>query len=172
MITSTCCTPALGALSDAGTAFDGKHLFQLGQGQINRLDPDTGAVLNSIPAPPNASGLAWAEGVLWVGSYRTREIRQIDPETGAVLRTLTSNRFVTGVTWVNGELWHGARHEEESELRQIDPTTGQVLRRLIMPKGMTISGLESNGSNEFYCGGGTSGTVRVVRRSEQRRDKT
>src|SRR5436190_14480740 len=139
----------------AGTAFDGQHLFQLAEDRIQKIDPQTGRVLATIPAPGGGrdSGLAWAEGTLWVGQYRDRKIHQIDPGTGAILRTLESNRFVTGVTWVDGELWHGTL-EGESEIRQIDPETGKVLTRLTMPEGAEVSGLESDGGDLFYAGGG------------------
>ncbi|NIM40599.1 MAG: PQQ-binding-like beta-propeller repeat protein [Hydrogenophaga sp.] len=151
---------------DAGTAFDGKHLYQIAESRIDRIDPATGKVLGSIPAPGNGydSGLTWAEGSLWVGQYRDRKIHQIDPETGAIRRTIESNRFVTGVTWVDGELWHGTWEADESELRRIDPASGEVLQRLRMPAGEGVSGLESDGADLFYCGGGGSGKVRAVRR--------
>ncbi|MEO8063856.1 MAG: glutamine cyclotransferase [Pseudomonadota bacterium] len=156
---------SIDAAAHAGTAFDGKHLFQIAGEQIQKIDPATGRVLATIPAPEGGgSGLAWAEGSLWVGQYRNRKIRQIDPETGATLRTLESNRFVTGVSWVDKELWHGTWEDEHSELRRIDPKTGAVLESLEMPSGTMISGLESNGSNQFFCGGGKSGKVRAVRR--------
>jgi glutamine cyclotransferase len=150
----------------AGTAFDGRHLFQIAEDRIQRIDPKTGSVLATIPAPGGGrdSGLAWAEGTLWVGQYRDRKIHQIDPETGAILRTIESNRFVTGVTWVDGELWHATSEGEESELRRIDPHTGEVLEALEMPRGANISGLESDGVDRFFCGGQKSGKVRVVRR--------
>ena len=150
----------------AGTAFDGRHLFQLGEGRIRKIDPQTGQVLATIPAPggQGCSGLAWAEGSLWVGRNRERKIHQIDPHTGAVLRTIESNRFVTGVTWVDGELWHATWEGDESELRRIHPRSGAVLERLEMPHGVGISGLESDGADLFYCGGGNSGKVRAVRR--------
>lgn len=150
----------------AGTAFDGKHLFQIAEDRIQKIDLKTGSVLATIPAPGGGrdSGLAWAEGTLWVGEYRDRKIHQIDPETGAILRTIESNRFVTGVTWVDGELWHATSEGDESELRRIDPRTGEVFEQLDMPRGMNISGLESDGSNRFFCGGQKSGKVRVVRR--------
>jgi len=150
----------------AGTAFDGKHLFQIAEDRIQKIDPKTGRVLATIPAPGGGadSGLAWAEGTLWVGQYRARKIHQVDPETGAILRTIDSNRFVTGVTWVDGELWHGTWEGEESELRRIDPRSGEVLERLEMPTGLTVSGLESDGGDRFFCGGGNSGKVRAVRR--------
>ena len=150
----------------AGTAFDGQHLFQLFEKHIQKIDPKSGRVLATIPAPGGGgdSGLAWAEGSLWVGQYRDQKIHQIDPETGTILRTIESNRFVTGVTWVDGELWHGTWQGDESELRRIDPQTGEVLEELIMPPGTGVSGLESDGANRFFCGGGNSGKVRAVRR--------
>ena len=150
----------------AGTAFDGRHLFQLAEDRIQRIDPVSGRVLATIPAPGGGgdSGLAWAEGTLWVGQYRERKIHQIDPETGAILRTIQSNRFVTGVTWVEGELWHGTWEGDRSDLRRIDPETGEVLERIDMPEGVGVSGLESDGAGAFFCGGGDSGKLRVIRR--------
>lgn len=159
-------TRTLKRAGDAGTAFDGKHLYQIAEARIDKIDPATGDVLASIPAPGGGadSGLTWAEGSLWVGQYRDRKIHQIDPATGAIRRTIESNRFVTGVTWVDGELWHGTWEGDESDLRRIDPQSGQVLERLDMPAGIGVSGLESDGADLFYCGGGPSGKVRSVRR--------
>jgi glutamine cyclotransferase len=149
----------------AGTAFDGRHLFQIAEGRIQKIDPKTGQVLATIPAPIGGnSGLAWAEGSLWVGQYEERKIHQVDPETGAVLRTIETSRFVTGITWIDGELWHGTWEGDESDLRRIDPRTGEVLESLEMPPGVGISGLESDGGDQFFCGGGSSGRVRTVRR--------
>lgn len=150
----------------AGTAFDGRYLFQIAENRIQKIDPKSGRVLATIPAPGNGadSGLAWAEGSLWVGQYRSRRIYQVDPETGAILRTIESNRFVTGVTWVDGELWHATWEGEESDLRRIDPGTGEVLESIEMPRGAGISGLESDGHDQFFCGGGKSGRIRAVRR--------
>jgi len=36
-----------------------------------------------------------------------------------------------------------------------------------MPTGTACSGLESDGADRFYCGGGTSGKVRAVRRPKR-----
>jgi glutamine cyclotransferase len=157
---------ALAIAAHAGTAFDGKHLFQIAEAVIQKIDPETGKVLGTIPAPGNGgdSGLAWAEGTLWVGQHRGRKIHQVNPETGAVLRTIESDRFVTGVTWVDGELWHGTWQNEKSEVRRIDPETGEVLERLELPAGTGVSGLESDGGDRFFCGGGSSGKVRAIRR--------
>jgi|SRR5689334_4509144 glutamine cyclotransferase len=157
---------SLDVAAHAGTAFDGEYLFQLAENRIQKIDPKTGRVVSTIPAPGNGgdSGMAWAEGTLWVGQYRERKIHQIDPETGEILRTIESNRFVTGVTWADGELWHGTWEDNASELRRIDPQTGEVRERLEMEPGLIVSGLESDGGERFFCGGGTSGKVRVVRK--------
>jgi outer membrane protein assembly factor BamB len=159
-------TRLLDVACDAGTAFDGKYLYQIAEARIDKIDPATGKIVSSIPAPGSGSdsGLTWAEGSLWVGQYRDRKIHRIDPETGAVLRTIESNRFVTGVTWVEGDLWHGTWEGDESELRRVNPADGAVLDRLQMPRGIGVSGLEWDGADLFYCGGGDSGKVRAVRR--------
>ena len=150
----------------AGTAFDGKHLYQIAEDRISKIDVSTGRVLSTIPAPGGGgdSGLAWAEGTLWVGQYRARKIHQVDPETGAILRTIESNRFVTGVTWVDGEMWHGTSEGGASDIRRIDPQTGEVIERIDMPEGVGVSGLESDGADRFFCGGAKSGKIRIVRR--------
>ena len=156
---------SINVTADAGTAFDGQYLYQLAEAEIRKIDPNTGKVVHTIPAPGAGgdSGLTWAEGTLWVGQYRARRIHQVDPQTGAILRTIESNRFVTGVTWVDGEFWHGTWEGDESSLRRVDPQTGQVLEQLDMPAGTGLSGLESDGADQFYCGG-SGGKVRVVRR--------
>ncbi|MBS0246789.1 MAG: PQQ-binding-like beta-propeller repeat protein [Proteobacteria bacterium] len=156
---------ALDVPAHAGTAFDGQHLFQISGEQIQKIDPKSGRVVATIPTPEGgAAGMAWAEGMLWVAQHRRRKIHQVDPETGNILRTIESNRFVTGVTWVDGELWHGTWEEDQSELRRIDPQSGEVLEQLDMPTGLAVSGLESDGRDAFFCGGATSGKVRVVSR--------
>jgi glutamine cyclotransferase len=154
----------------AGTAFDGEHLYQIAESQIHKIDPNTGHIIASIPAPGGGgdSGLAWHEGTLWVGQYRERKIHQIDPQTGRILRTIESKRFVTGVTWVNDELWHGTWEGEKSDLRHIEPATGAVLESVEMPPGLSVTGLESDGADQFFCGGGSSGRIRAVRRPKRR----
>jgi glutamine cyclotransferase len=160
---------SLDVAAHAGTSFDGEHLYQLAEDRIQKIDPKTGRVISTIPAPGGGadSGLTWAEGTLWVGQYRERKIHQIDPETGEILRTIESNRFVTGVTWVDGELWHATWEGDESELRHVDAQTGEVIEQIDMPSGANVSGLESDGGDRFFCGGGKSGVVRAVRRPKR-----
>ena len=160
---------SLKVAAHAGTAFDGEHLFQIAEDRIQKIDPKTGRVISTIPAPGGGadSGLAWAEGTLWVGQYNERKIHQVDPHNGAILRTIESNRFVTGVTWIDGELWHATWESDESELRRIDPQSGEVIERLEMPEGVGVSGLESDGNERFFCGGGRTGKVRAVRKPKR-----
>lgn len=152
--------------ADAGTAFDGRYLFQIAEDRIQKIDPLSGRVIATIPSPGGGrdSGLAYAEGALWVGEYRARKIHQIDPETGDIIRSIASDRFVTGVTWSDGGLWHATWEGDDSDIRRIDPATGTVLERIEMPAGATVSGLEADGGDRFYCGGAASPVVRAVRR--------
>lgn len=162
---------SIDVVANAGTAYDGRYLFQIADDRIQKVDPKTGNVVATIPTPGGGgSGLTWAEGRLWMGQYRERKIHEIDPDTGTILRTIETKRFVTGVTWVDGELWHGTWEGDESDLRRIDPQTGETLERIELPLGIGVSGLESDGHNQFFCGGGPSGKVRAVRRP--RRDKS
>lgn len=160
---------AIEVAAHAGTAFDGRHLYQIAEKRIQKIDPKTGRVLATIPSPGvgHDSGMAWAEGTLWVGEYGDRKIHQVDPETGKILRTIESNRHVTGVSWVEGELWHATWEADRSELRHIDPNTGAVLEQLDMPDGVAVSGLESDGKDQFFCGGGHSGKIRAVKRPKR-----
>ena len=160
----------LALAADAGTAFDGRYLYQLTADRIQKVDPKSGAVVSTIPAPGKGrdSGLTWAEGSLWVGQYRDRKIHQIDPETGRVLRTIESDRYVTGVTWLEGDLWHATWEGDQADLRAVDPKSGEVRERLTLPSDTFVSGLESNGKDTFFCGGGSSGKVRAVKRPPRR----
>jgi glutamine cyclotransferase len=152
--------------ADAGTAYDGSHLYQLGGGVIRKIDPASGAVVSQIPSPAaeGSAGLTWAEGALWVANHGERQILKLDPRTGRVLHTIASTRQVTGVTFVDGELWHGTWEDDESELRRVSAETGEVLETLECPPGVNVSGLESDGGELFYCGSGNAGKVRAIRR--------
>jgi glutamine cyclotransferase len=161
---------AIDVVCEAGTAFDGEHFYQITGGRIDRIDPVSGGVVSSFDAPgkTDAAGLTWAEGTLWVAQHRGRKIIQIDASDGTILRTLESDRFVTGVTFAEGELWHGTGDDgQPTELRQIDTESGRVRMRLAMPAGSTVSGVESNGTDLLFCGGGRSGRLRAVRRPKR-----
>ena len=141
--------------------------FRSPRSASRRSIPRPASVLATIPAPGGGgdSGLAWAEGSLWVGQYRERKIHQVDPETGAILRTIESNRFVTGVTWVDGELWHGTlgrRRERTASHRSAKPAKCWSSWRC--QRASRCPGSNPMARDRFFCGGGSSGKVRAVSR--------
>jgi hypothetical protein len=150
--------------AEAGTAFDGEHLYQLARGEILVVRPSDGRIVRRLPAPGKggASGMAWADGYLWVGEYRASKIHQLDAQTGEVVKTLSSDRFVTGVSFVDGALWHGVSDEQgPPELRRV-AEDGTVEEALTIRGANHVSGLESDGKGGFWCGG-EGGTLRLVR---------
>jgi hypothetical protein len=156
---------------DAGTAFDGTHLYQIAETRIDKIDPghrqgagvDPGARQRQRLGPDLGRGQPVGRPVPRPQDPPDRPGHRRHP------RTIESNRFVTGVTWVDGELWHGTWEGDDSDIRRIDPQSGAVLERLQMPAGTGVSGLESDGADLFYCGGGGSGKVRAVRRPKAAR---
>jgi hypothetical protein len=154
--------------ADAGTAFDGEHIYQLAKGEILVLDPSDGRVVRRLRAPTDghASGMAWADGYLFIGQYHESRIHKVDAKTGEVVKTLTSDRFVTGVSCVDGALWHGASDGgKPNELRHL-AADGNVEESLHVPVAH-IAGVEGTPDGEFWCGG-EKGTLRLVRRKRAR----
>jgi hypothetical protein len=148
----------------AGTAFDGEHIYQLAKGEILVVRPSDGRVVRKLPAPGKGedSGMAWADGYLWVGQCYGAKIHKVDARTGEVVKTLTSDRFVTGVSCVDGALWHGAAADgKPTELRRLaaDGTPQEILD---VPVPL-IAGVESQGDGSFWCAG-EQGKLRLIRR--------
>src|SRR5579883_547000 len=148
-----------------GVTFDGRHVWFASGDRLNALDPARGTIVRTVGVQGHAGTAFDGEHIYQLVEDR---IEKIDLKTGDILRTIESNRFVTGVTWVDGELWHGTWEGEESEVRRIDPRTGKVLEQVEMPQGAGVSGLESDGGDRFFCGGGDSGKLRAVRRPRPR----
>ena len=149
---------------DAGVAFDGQHIWKLSGESIHKISKETGEVLSSIDAPGEGSsnsGLAWAENSLWVGQFKDRKIYQISPDDGKILKTINSDRYVTGVTWLKGDLWHATWEDEQSELRKINKNTGEVEESYRIESKKIITGL-THDNNQFYAGGGDSGSIRTI----------
>lgn len=154
--------------ADAGTAFDGQHLYQLAKGEILVIRPSDGQIVRRLPAPGKGedSGMAWADGYLWIGQCYGARIHKVDATTGEVVKTLASDRFVTGVTCVDGQLWHGAAADDKPcELRRLGPD-GASEEVLEVPVAM-IAGVEAAGeAGAFWCAG-EQGKLRLVRRKSE-----
>jgi outer membrane protein assembly factor BamB len=151
----------------AGTAYDGEHLYQLARGEILVVEPSDGRIVRRMPSPSRGddSGMAWADGYLWIGQYRQSKIHKVDAKTGEVVKTLSSDRFVTGVSCVDGALWHASSGDgQPSELRRL-AADGTVEESLAVPV-KAISGLEAAGDGTFWCGG-EGGTLRRVAGKEK-----
>src|SRR5437870_7391085 len=147
-----------------GVTWDGRNIWFARGEKLAAIDPASGVLVRQLDVAADA-GTAFDGRHLWqIAEDRARKIHQVDANTGAILRTIESDRFVTGVSWVDGELWHATMEGEQSEIRRIDPENGEVLERLEMPAGVTVSGLEADGKDLFFCGGATSGKVRAVRK--------
>jgi hypothetical protein len=148
----------------AGTAFDGEHLYQLAKGEIAVVRVIDGTIVRKLPSPAGdrCSGMAWADGFLWVGEWKESKIHKVDAKTGAVVKTLASDRFVTGVSCVDGALWHGVSDDGKSaELRRVDGE-GVVEEVIELPEGVHVAGVEGDGKGGFWCGG-EAGKLRLVR---------
>src|SRR5580704_5503404 len=163
--------PFPGADRVHGVSYDGQHVWFASGDKLNAFDPASGKMMRSIDVAAHAGTAFDGKHLFQIAEDRNQKINQIDPETGAILRTIESNRFVTGVTWVDGELWHATWEGEGSDLRRVDPRTGEVHERLDMPTGVYVSGLESDGRDQFFCGGGPSGKIRAVRRPRRARSE-
>src|SRR6266850_736088 len=150
-----------------GVTYDGRNVWFASGDKLNAFDPASGKTVRALEVAAHAGTAFDGVHLFQIAEARIGKIHQVDPETGAILRTIESNRFVTGVTWVDGDLWHGTWQGDESELRRVNPRTGEVLESLEMPPGAGISGLESDGKDQFFCGGGASGKVRAVRRPKR-----
>jgi hypothetical protein len=154
-------------LAGAGTAFDGEHLYQLAKDEILVIRPADGRIVRRLPAPPrgDCSGMAWADGYLFIGQYRESKIHKVDARTGEIVKTLTSDRYVTGVSFVDGALWHGASGDgQPCELRRL-ASDGTVDEALAVPV-THIAGVEGTRDGAFWCAG-EEGTLRLVRRRDR-----
>src|SRR3546814_17015042 len=58
--------------------------------KIYQVDPETGKVLNTLESNRYVTGVTWADGELWHGTWENdaSELRQIDARTGQVLASL------------------------------------------------------------------------------------
>lgn len=154
--------------ADAGTAFDGRHLWQIGGDRARKVDPKTGEILDELRLPDDGvSGMSWANGHLWVGNHRGKHLVKIDGQTGEVLTRLESDCHVCGVAWVRGELWHCAWTTRTpspngwAELRRVDPETGTVLRRLQFPD--WVAGIEADDRGQLWCATDSSSLILALR---------
>jgi hypothetical protein len=156
-----------GFLADAGTAFDGEHLWQIGGDRARRVDRRDGSVIAEIQLPDDGvSGMSWADGHFWVGNHRGKHLLKVGLD-GRVAARIDSDCHVCGVTWSRGELWHCAWSTRSpsadgwAELRRVDPLNGAVLRRLRFPD--WVAGIEADAHGRLWCATDASRKLLVAR---------
>jgi glutamine cyclotransferase len=152
-----------------GVTYDGRNIWFAAGDRMIALDPASGERVRTIDVAAHAGTAFDGKHLFQIAEDR---IQKIDPETGRVLATIPAPgrggdsglTWAEGTLWVDGELWHGTWENEESELRRVDPGTGEVLENLELPPGVTVSGLESDGGDQFFFGETRSPKVVAVRR--------
>jgi hypothetical protein len=75
-------------LRPVGLAWDGNYLWVLTTPKeaIIQIDPDTGEILRTIPAPCDGPrGLTWDGEALWVNDAKTDRLYRVSPKDGSIL---------------------------------------------------------------------------------------
>src|SRR6266851_2140992 len=156
--------PFPGADHVNGVTYDGQHVWFAAGDMLSAFDPASGKALRSIDVAAHAGTAFDGQHLFQLAEDR---IQKIDPKTGRVLATIPApgRGGDSGLTWAEGTLWVGQYRDRK--IHQVDPRTGEVLESLEMPPGVYVSGLESDGRGQFFCGGGRSGKVRAVQRPKR-----
>jgi hypothetical protein len=140
----------------AGNGVRRPHLFQIAEDRIQKIDPKTGRCWPRSRRPARRRlgsrvGRRDRSGSASIATGRsTRSIRRPDRYCARSSPSASS----PGVTWIDGELWHGTWEGDESDVRRIDPEQERSWKRAPNAAGIGVSGLESNGGDLFFCGGG------------------
>lgn len=117
-----------------GMAWDGEHLWsmEVSSRRVMKLDPATGAIVDTLPAPGgNVCGIGWDGVCLWVSDLTAGKYYQLDPRTGEVVTTLTPpggwDKLFTGFTWDGEHAWIDDENPDNPTIFEIDlemPTSG------------------------------------------------
>ena len=121
---------AIDVAAHAGTAFDGEHLFQIAEDRIQKIDPKTGRVLATIPAPGGggSSGLAWAEGTLWVGAVsRAEDPSNRSAKQGRFFAPSSPTASSPGSPGSTASSGTAPGKVTRANCGDVDPRTGEVL---------------------------------------------
>ncbi len=87
-------------------AFGAVWLTQaLGDGQVFRVDPATGAVREEIEVGDHPIGVAAGGGSVWVANGAETTISEIDPETNEVVGTIPTRSYPYALVYGHGFLW-------------------------------------------------------------------
>ena len=103
------------------------------------LDPDTGALRETISFGTAPSNVAVGEGSVWVLDGDDKTVTQIDPETNHVRRVFSTASRPTdiaagaGAVWVGNGPSRGGESEFPESVSRIDPASGVVVGTVDLP---------------------------------------
>jgi DNA-binding SARP family transcriptional activator/ABC-type branched-subunit amino acid transport system substrate-binding protein len=102
------------------------------------LDPDTGAVRESISFGTSPSSVAVGEGSVWVLDGDDQTVTQIDPEKDKVVRVFGTSSRPTDIGAGAGAVWVGNGASDDlaempRSVSRIDPASGVVVDTIDLP---------------------------------------
>ncbi len=112
------------------------------------LDPDTGAVRQTISFGTSPSSVAVGEGSVWVLDGDDQTVTQIDPETNELVRVFGTSSRPTDIGAGAGAVWVGNGGSDDLDemprsVSRIDPASAVVVDTIDLPPppGGNISGI-------------------------------
>jgi outer membrane protein assembly factor BamB len=100
-----------------------------GSSKLFRVDPTNNSVSGSIPAPPAATNVIYAEGSLWVLQAEGPLVR-IDPASGQQLASWPMWQFNAVMRFGFGSIWVLDADKDTDIIVRIDPATNTVVARI------------------------------------------
>lgn len=110
-------------------------------GTVSKIDPEQGAVIATVSVGPNATGLAWCGGRVWIGHGRSAtRITSLDP------KRLRPRQVDLGATpeWphcIRGALWVTT----PDTVIRLDARTGRELSRLRIDETLADAAMATDG---------------------------
>jgi DNA-binding SARP family transcriptional activator/ABC-type transport system substrate-binding protein len=100
-----------------------------GEGEVLRLEPDSGAISDRIPVADGPGALAIGGGSVWAAKAPGETISRIDPHSGTITQTVRlGSARVAALAFGGGALW--VADSVGHALLEVDATNGAVRRRL------------------------------------------
>jgi outer membrane protein assembly factor BamB len=136
---------------------------------IYEINPNTGAVINSFPAPPNdgLDALGLSGDRLYALDFTNNTIYVLNPDTGAVITSYTPGAYLMGggtfAGTRNSLFFTGGDEEEEGDtVYELNPANGAVLNSFSPPgSAANIYGLGFSSSRNTLFLGGSAGIATI-----------
>lgn len=108
----------------AALAANALWLTEEDSGTVSRLNPDTGAIVASVPVGKKPEGLAAGAGAVWVPNWASDTVSRIDPQSNRVVATIPVARGPTDVALAQESVW--VTNEKSRSISRIDPSANRV----------------------------------------------